>query len=44
MLRKDLTDTIVGLLLRRHINGKPITTGYTHYSDGEVLDCYCEGT
>ena len=35
---------IVGLLLRRYINGKPITTLLVLRIKAVELDCYCEGT
>ena len=35
---------LVGLLLRRYINGEPITTRIVVSRDLLVLDCYCEGT
>ena len=45
---KQLPQTLyrgrVGLLLRRYINGKPITTGEGIDILSCRLDCYCEGT
>ena len=39
---KKLED--VGWLLRRYINGKPITTQMTNFYEMLKLDGYCEGT
>ena len=34
----------IGWLLRRYINGKPITTALDHDNLNAELDGYCEGT